>query len=198
MDLCSNFVALNVDQRRQVVYALRKCFKCLGDNHRANQCPQSVMCGQCGQRNHHSLMHFDSTPQSFEGFRPGATMMSSGSFTSPSVSSSNAVVPKVANAVASRLWQVAHASPIIPSNFASNGGTNAITNVSSSGTSNVASNVSSNGASANVSSGPSGGSATGVQPAKVSLSAVSSKEDKCFRPILPVQVEFSNGKKAFT
>merc|ERR1711989_23243 len=97
---------------------------------------------------------------------------------SPSVSSS-AVVPKV-NAVASRLWQVAHASPINPSSFASNGGTNAITNVSS------------NGASA------SSGSATGIQPAKVSLSAVSAKEDKCFRPILPVQVEFSNGKKAFT
>merc|ERR1712198_352525 len=90
------------------------------------------------------------------------------------------------------------ASLIVPSNFASNGGTNAITNVSSGGGSNVASNVSSNGASANVSSGPSSGSATGVQPTKVSLSAVSSKEDKCYRPILPVQVEFSNGKKAFT
>merc|ERR1712198_231105 len=137
-----------------------------------------------------SLMHFDSTPQSFEGFRPGATMMSTGSFASPSVSSS-AVVPKV-NAVASRLWQVAHASPINPSSFASNGGTNAITNVSASGTSNVASNVSSSGASA--SSGPSSGSATGIQPTKVSLSAVSSKEDKCFRPILPVQVHQTHGR----
>ena len=122
--------------------------------------------------------------------------MSSGSFTPRSASSSNAVVPKVSSAVASRLWQVAHASPINPSSFASNGGTNAITNVSASGTSTVASNVSSSGASA--SSGPSSGSATGIQPAKVSLSAVSAQEDKCFRPLLPVQVEFSNGKKAFT
>ena len=33
---------------------------------------------------------------------------------------------------------------------------------------------------------------------KVSLSAVSAVEAKCFRPILPVQVEFENGRRAFT
>ena len=172
-----------------------ECFKCLGDNNRGNQCPQSIMCGQCGQRNHHSLMHFES----FKGFCPGLSMMSQRSFTTPSASSIGAVVPKISsNTVASWLWQVAYASPVIPSNFASNGGTNAITNVLSGGGSNVASNISSSGTSASVSSGPSSGAATGVQPAKVSLSAVSSKEDKCYRPILPVQIKFANGKKAFT
>ena len=57
IETCSSFLAMNVDQRRQVVFAMRRCYKCLGEGHRANQCSQYVVCNQCGQPLHHGLLH---------------------------------------------------------------------------------------------------------------------------------------------
>ena len=62
IETCSSFLAMNVDQRRQVVFAMRRCYKCLGEGHRANQCSQYVICHQCGQSSHHGLLHYDMNP----------------------------------------------------------------------------------------------------------------------------------------
>ena len=62
VETCSGFLTMNVDQRRQIIFAMRRCYKCLSEGHRANQCLQYVVCNQCGQPSHHELLHYDVTP----------------------------------------------------------------------------------------------------------------------------------------
>ena len=111
----------------------------------------------------------------------------------PNVMTNAAVVPR-SNALSSRLWQVASSShPQSASSFPSTSSFPPQSSFPSNPASSMSSSVSSS-ASPSVSSSS---TALAVQPQKVSLSAVSLKEARCFRPILPVQVEFANGKRAF-
>ena len=44
-------------ERRDRIFELRKCFRCLQTGHRARECKQSKPCTECGGNGHHSLIH---------------------------------------------------------------------------------------------------------------------------------------------
>ena len=122
--------------------------------------------------------------------------MSSFPSTSSFASSFSTVSPNVmsnesrSNALSLRLWQVASSShPQSASGFPSTSSFPSASGFPSNAAPSRSSSISSS-ASPNVLSSS---TALAVQPQKVSL-----KEDRCFRPILPVQVEFANGKRAYT
>ena len=54
---CDQFHQLSVEQRRDCIWNLKRCYRCCGANHRAADCGINQPCSICGQTSHHSLLH---------------------------------------------------------------------------------------------------------------------------------------------
>ncbi len=55
---CSQFVAMNVDQRQELVRRAGMCYNCLFPGHTASECKSKFACRVCKSR-HHSMLHKD-------------------------------------------------------------------------------------------------------------------------------------------
>lgn len=53
---CSGFKAMTPAKRQEWVKEQRRCFNCLGENHRVDECKSERSCHDC-KRRHHSLLH---------------------------------------------------------------------------------------------------------------------------------------------
>ncbi|XP_076660479.1 uncharacterized protein LOC143363835 [Halictus rubicundus] len=61
LNACTQFKSKTVSQRFDFVKGDRRCLNCFSQKHAVSACPSKYSCQQCGRR-HHSLLHFDSTP----------------------------------------------------------------------------------------------------------------------------------------
>lgn len=59
---CTDFIKLDVEQRKEFVKENRLCFNCLVKGHSIQTCRQSTSCRKCG-RKHHTLLHYDVVSQ---------------------------------------------------------------------------------------------------------------------------------------
>ena len=135
---CPAFAKLPVEQRRSMIWADRRCYRCGEADHRAVNCVAKVnACNSCGLMAHHSLLH----PTTLDGAdRAGVSQFSHVG----------------TDQTAAKLMQLSGTASTAPA------------------------------------------SGAGAAP-NVSVSAVSDGEGmKVYRPILPVRVEFEDGKDAFT
>lgn len=60
---CPKLLAMDTEQRYDMIYKLRLCYGCFKDGHTKQYCQQYIKCDQCGA-NHHTLFHRDLDPTS--------------------------------------------------------------------------------------------------------------------------------------
>ncbi|XP_076291065.1 uncharacterized protein LOC143214212 [Lasioglossum baleicum] len=72
LNACPLFKSKTTSQRFDFVKGERRCLNCLSQKHSVNACPSKYACQKCGRR-HHTLLHFDSTPNRSDVHDPSSS-----------------------------------------------------------------------------------------------------------------------------